>query len=482
MATSQQSQFHDTSKGAPQIAFSSLTDLARGLQRKDFTSVELTRLYLDRITRLDGQLHAYVSVDAESALLQAQAADLQRQAGMPCGALHGLPIALKDLCDIDGHITTGGSQAWAGRTSTTTSTVVERLLAAGMIILGKTHMVEFAFGAWGTNPVMGTPRNPWDLHTHHRAPGGSSSGSGVAVAGGLAPAAIGSDTGGSVRAPASFNGLTGLKTTAGLISLHGTIALSPAMDTIGPMTRTADDAGLLLAAMAGADPRDPSTLQRPVFRLASVQAPSVRNLRIAVMRPAQYPWPVTPEVQAATDEAVRVLRALGAHVADVELPFDWGDYMRRVGTLIAIEAFHQHAHHIGDMHLPIGAWVRKRTISGGTFDAHAYQALLTHRRDAIAQFDHWMQSHDLLLTPTLPFVACPLSEIDEEVTPLGAFNRAVNYVNGCAISLPAGFSDNGLPIGIQLIGRAWQEGLLLQAGQAFQQATDWHRRVPTGLE
>ncbi|MBC7416331.1 MAG: amidase [Herminiimonas sp.] len=464
-----------------QTAFSSLADLARDLHCKKFTSVELTGLYLDRIARLDGRLHAYVSVHAEAALLQARAADLQRQSGLPLPPLHGLPIALKDLCDIDGQVTTGGSQAWIDRTSTSTSTVAERLLAAGMIILGKTHMVEFAFGAWGTNPVMGTPRNPWDLTRHHRVPGGSSSGSGVAVAGGLAPAAIGSDTGGSVRVPAAFNGLTGLKTTSGRISLHGTIALSPSMDTIGPMTRTAEDAGLLLAAIAGPDLRDTSTLHHPLFRLAQQPAPSVQGLRIAVMRPDQYPWPVTPAVQAATDDAVRVLRTLGATVTDVTLPFDWADYMRKVGTLIAIEAFHQHAHHIGDDSLPIGPWVRQRTISGGTFDAHAYQALLAQRQQAIVQFDEWMQSYDLLLTPTLPFVACPLTEVNEEVTPLGAFNRAVNFVDACAITLPAGFSDDGLPIGVQLIARAWHESLLLQAGQAFQQATDWHRRRPDGL-
>ncbi|MBC7501624.1 MAG: amidase, partial [Herminiimonas sp.] len=305
-----------------QIAFSSLADLARGLQQADFTSVELTGVYLDRIARLDPRLHAYVGVYAESALLQAQAADLQRRSGLPVSPLHGLPIAVKDLCEIEGQVTTCGSQAWSARRSATTSTVVERLLAAGMIILGKTHMVEFAFGGWGTNPLMGTPRNPWDMRGQHRAPGGSSSGSGVAVAGGLAPAAIGSDTGGSIRAPAAFNGLTGLKTTHGLISLHGTIALSPSLDTIGPMTRTAEDAGLLTAALAGPDLRDDGTFQRPLFHFDRSLA-SVRGVRIAVMRPAQYPLPVSDDIARATNNAVSTLRTLGAIVTEIDLPFDF---------------------------------------------------------------------------------------------------------------------------------------------------------------
>jgi aspartyl-tRNA(Asn)/glutamyl-tRNA(Gln) amidotransferase subunit A len=466
----------------PQTAFMSLAALAHGLRQQDFTSVELTQLYLDRIARLDGQLHAYVRVDAESAMLQAQAADLQRRAGLPLPALHGLPIAVKDLCDIDGQITTFGSQAWVSRRSTETSTVVERLLENGMILLGKTHMVEFAFGSWGTNPLMGTPRNPWDMTEHHRAPGGSSSGSGVAVAGGLAPAAIGSDTGGSVRAPAAFNGLTGLKTTSGLISLHGTLALAPSLDTIGPMTRTAEDAGLLTAAVAGPDWRDPTTLGRAPFRFAAGGTRPGYPWRVALLAPDAYPWPVDEAVQSALDDVVRVLRSLGARVDIVTLPFDFADLMRRVGIMIAVEAYHQHAGHIQTPDPAIGPWVRKRILAGGAQDAYAYQSLLEHRRATIAAFNDWMQTYDVLLTPTLPFEACPVDDINEEVTPVGAFNRAVNYLDACAITLPAGFSGSGMPIGVQLIAPGWHENTLLQCGQAFQQVTDWHHRQPAHLD
>jgi len=465
----------------PDTAFSSLAELARGLQQKDFTSVELTRLYLDRIDRFDSRLHAYVSVSAETALRQAQAADLQRQAGVPLPPLHGLPVAIKDLCDIDGEITTFGSKAWATRRSAVTSTVVQRLLDAGMIVLGKTHMVEFAFGSWGTNPLMGTPRNPWDMTGQHRAPGGSSSGSGVAVAGGLAPAAIGSDTGGSVRAPAAFNGLTGLKTSGGLISRYGVLALSPSLDTVGPMTRSAEDAGLLTAALAGPDPRDPGTLGRPQFHFDRGAGTALPARRIALMRPDQYPWPVTPAVQRSFDEAVRVFRSLGARVDAVDLPFDFTELTQRTGRIIAVEAYHEHARYIDDAGLAFGPWVRKRVQAGSLIDADAHRALLAQRSAEIERFARWMQAYDVLMTPTLPFEACPVAEIDETITPVGAFNRPVNYLDACAITLPAGLSDNGLPLGVQLIAPSGQDQLLLQCGQAFQSLTDWHRRRPANL-
>ena len=329
---------------------------------------------------------------------------------------------------------------------------------------------------------MGTPRNPWDMTEHHRAPGGSSSGSGVAVAAGLAPAAIGSDTGGSIRAPAAFNGLTGLKTTHGLISLYGTVPLSASLDTIGPMTHTAEDAALLTQVLAGPDWRDPNTLHRPIFAFKRNEPVSARHLRIAVMQPEQYPWPVADDVHAATQEAMRVFQSLGATIEHVNVPFDFAELMRNNGALFAAEAYHVHADYIEDANLPIGPWVRKRILSGRAVDANAYLAIMAHRQEAIARFNNWMQAYDLLLTPTLPFVACPLEEIDEEITPLGAFNRAVNYLDTCAISLPGGFSERGLPIGIQLVSKPWQESLLLQTGQAFQNVTDWHRRKPPGLQ
>jgi aspartyl-tRNA(Asn)/glutamyl-tRNA(Gln) amidotransferase subunit A len=462
-------------------AFSSLTDLARGLKKRTYSSRELTQMFLDRIALYDDKAHAYVDVYRESALLQAQAADLQRQAGLPLPPLHGLPIAVKDLCDIEGRVTAAGSLAWKARRSTVTSAVVERLQAAGMIILGKTHTVEFAFGGWGTNPHMGTPRNPWDWSEHHRIPGGSSSGSAVAVAAGLAPVAIGSDTGGSVRVPSALNGLTGLKTSRGLISLYGTVPLSATLDTIGPLARTAEDAAMVTQALAGYDPRDPTTRECPRDAIAPTRAVSLRHLRIAVMQPKQYPWPVADDVHQATEEAAGVFQSLGARVESVEIPVDFAELMRNNGTITAAEGYRLHVDYIEDPELPFGPAVKKRIINGKSVNASAYLAALAHRRETIARFNDWMQAYDCLLTPSVPFAACPLHEVDEDSTAIVAFGRPVNYLNACALAVPAGFSDEGLPIGVQLIAKPYQENLLLQAGNSFQNVTDWHRRRPPEL-
>jgi aspartyl-tRNA(Asn)/glutamyl-tRNA(Gln) amidotransferase subunit A len=464
------------------IAFSSLTAMARGLAQGDFTSVELTWMFLDRIARLDKKAHSYVEVYGESALWQAQAADLHRKSDLPVSPLHGLPIAVKDLCEIEGKITTAGSLAWKDRRSVVTSAVVERLQAAGMVTLGKVHTAEFAFSGWGVNPPMGTPRNPWDWTEHHRAPGGSSNGSAVAVAAGLAPAAIGSDTGGSVRIPAAFNGLTGLKTTYGLISSYGTVPLSVSLDSIGTLTRTAEDAAILTNALVGFDARDPLTHNRPQYVIDPKLAPPVRGLRIAVMPPEQYPWPVSDEVLQATEETVRVLRSLGAIIDYAEVPLDFPDMTKNNGSIIAADVYHYHAAYIEDPALPFGDALRQRVLRGKQISADMYFAMQEHRRKAIAIFSEWMRPYDLLLTPTVPFVACPLEEIDEAVTAPMAFTRAFNYLDTCGISLPAGFSRNGLPIGVQLIAMPWQENLLLRTVQEYQQVTDWHTRIPKGLD
>ncbi|HEX5464986.1 MAG TPA: amidase [Burkholderiales bacterium] len=461
-----------------ELAFATLTELAAGLRKRAYTSVELTRLFLDRIARLDTKAHAYVAVYEESALRQAQAADLQRQSGLPCQPLHGLPIALKDICEIAGRVTTAGSAAWSDRVTAVTCTVVEHLLAAGMIVLGKNHMVEFCFGGWGVNPLMGTPRNPWDWNGPHRVPGGSSSGSAVAVAAGLAPAAIGSDTGGSVRMPASFNGLTGLKPTHGRISLYGTLPFVPTLDSLGPLTRTAEDAALIVNALAGFDARDPATCDGLNILADAMADESIRHFRVAVMRQDQYPWPVTDDVQHAIDNAVEVFRSLGCRIEYSDIPLDFEEMTRDQGLISAAEAYHVHAAYIENAGLPFGPTVRKRILKGRSIDAMSYLTALTHRQSSIIRFNEWMQSRDLLLTPTLPFTACALEDVDEESMSVLAFVRSVSYVGGCAISLPSGFSTDGLPIGMQLIAKPWQEHLLLQAGRAFQDVTDWHRRTP----
>lgn len=460
-------------------AFASLVELAAVLNDRSETAESLARLYLARIAAANEGLHAFVSVDADKALALARAADGRRAAGAVLGPLDGLPFAIKDLADVEGEIVTAGSQTWRSRRATVTSTAVRRLLAAGMVPLGRTHMVEFAFGGWGTNPVMGTPRNPWDAVVH-RIPGGSSSGSGVAVAAGLAPFAIGSDTGGSIRVPAALNGVTGLKTTRGLISLHGTVALSTTLDTLGPLTRTMEDAALVTAVMAGPDPADRSTLGLPAFQW---QRPidddlPLAGVRIAVMAPSSYPMAVDDAVAVAVTGAGATLARLGARLIEASPPFDFHDLMVRNGRIIAGEAYALHRDWIDDLALPIGAGVRARVQSGRSLSAADYlDALASHRR-ATADWTAWMRDIDALLLPSLPFPATPVAEVDEQLTPLAAFARAGNFFGACGASLPAGFSAAGLPVAAQLLAKPFDEAALIRIGMAFQAVTDWHRRPP----
>lgn len=462
-----------------ELAFASLSELAEGLAAGRYSAVELTRLYLDRIARANEALHAYVAVDEAGALALAEAADARRARGYALGALDGLPIAIKDLCEVQGGVTTAGSEAWRARRSQATGVVAHRLVQAGMVILGKTHMVEFAFGGWGTNPVMGTPRNPWDAQAH-RIPGGSSSGSGVAVAAGLAPAAIGSDTGGSVRIPAALNGITGLKTTCGVISRAGAVALSQTLDSIGPLTRDVRDAMLITQALAGPDAADPATLGAPAFRIDPPRAVAspLAGARIAVMPAEAYPIAVTPAVARAMDDARALLAQLGAEVVETALPFDFNAMMVANGRIIAAEAYALHRDYIEDAALPIGEFVRARVMGGKGIGAADYLAALREHEQARAHWQSWMAQYDALLTPALPFEARTLAQVDEAATPLAAFSRAGNYLGACGLALPAGHGEQGLPVSVQLLGKPFDEATLGRIGMAFQAASDWHRRTP----
>ena len=452
------------------LAWRSLGELASLLARRETSSREIVDDCLARIARLDGKLHAFVDVYAEDARRLAHVADLERETHMKRGPLHGLPIALKDLLEIEGRQTTAGSHSWRGRVSDHTATCVTRLVDAGMIPLGKTHLVEFAFGGWGRNEAMGAPWNPWDLATH-RVAGGSSSGSAVAVAAGLAPAAIGSDTGGSVRIPAALCGITGLKTTFGLVSLHGAVPLSTLLDTIGPLAHTVEDCALLTAAMAE-DGRDGAIAD------AATQAIDIRGMRIAVLAAERFPSFIDGDVVRARDEAIGVLREAGATLVDVTGPAAFEDIASRLGKLLAAEAYALRREIAENADARMDPWVRKRILGGKAITAVEFIAEMHAMRAAQEAFAEWMRGWDALLTPTLPITATPLSEVDESTSPLASFTRAVNYLGGCGLSLPAGFSRSNLPIGVQLIGGPFAESTLVRIGRAFQHATDWHRRHP----
>jgi aspartyl-tRNA(Asn)/glutamyl-tRNA(Gln) amidotransferase subunit A len=461
------------------LHWSSLTELSREFARGALSSREIVTAYLSRIAALDERAHAFVDVYRDSALGAAREADRERKAGTLRGALHGLPIALKDLFHIRGRATSAGSKSRPHGVADHTATAVEQLIAAGMIALGKTHMVEFAFGGWGCNEPMGAPWNPWDTTTH-RVAGGSSSGSAVAVAAALAPAAIGSDTGGSIRIPAALCGLTGFKPTYGVISLAGVFPLATTLDSVGPLSRSVDDAALLLAAMAGPDPRDVASLAAPRidFEAALASEPDLRGIRITALPVEQFSWPVDAAVLAAREAAIATLTGLGAKIDEARPPFDLDDVMVRNGRIIAAEAYARHRRYIADEALAIDPWVRRRTLGGKDTSAADYLEELAARKHIAAAFAQWMRGRDALLTPTLPITATALAEVDESTTPLATFTRAVNYIGGCGLSLPAGFSSGGLPIGIQIVGAPFADATLVRIGRAFQTATDWHLRRP----
>ncbi|MFO1158095.1 MAG: amidase [Reyranellaceae bacterium] len=454
-----------------------LIELADGLAAKRFSSREVVDGLLARIEKADGKLHAFTEVYASEARALADAADAARRSGFPLGPLHGLPVAYKDLCDIAGRIGTGGSKMYQRRIATETSTTVERLTAAGMVPLGKLHMVEFAFGGWGTNPLMGAPWNPWDLATH-RVPGGSSSGTGVAVAARLAPAGIGSDTGGSVRIPSAFNGLVGLKVTFGRIGLHGTIMLSWTFDSIGPMARCVEDCALMLNALAAPDARDATTLGQPLEDFAAAaRAGSIEGMRVVLPDTDQLPGFMHPDVVKAWQAAGRTFESLGATVEAVRVPGWFFDLSRPAGTLIASEAYSLHRDYIEDQSKPIGPGVRSRALAAKGLPTAAYAEELRAVADRRREFAAWMAPYDALLLPTVAVPAIPLAEVDEASPIPGYLTRPANYLGLCGLAMPSGQSG-GLPLGIQIVGKPFAESTVLRLGKAFQDATEEHKRSP----
>lgn len=460
--------------------FHSIGQLQQALASGALTSEALVRAQLARIERFNGQLNAYVEAYTERALGAAIAADRQRAAGINLGPLHGVPVAIKDLFEIDGQAITGGSLAQAPRISSLTATAVQRLERAGAIVLGKTHTVEFAFGGWGTNAVMGTPWNPWDRHVH-RAPGGSSSGSAVAVASGLASAALGTDTGGSVRIPAGMCGLVGLKTTRGLISRHGLIELCPSLDTVGPITHTVEDAAWMLDALSGPDPLDPVSARAPVFSASAGLTRPVAGLRLWVL-PEGERAQIAPGVLAAYDAGLKQLAELGMQLIEQPLPTSLEQCMRVAGGLMSAEGYASLGELFERDDLRFDPHVQRRVLSGRAIDASAYIQLHNQRRAARQAMEEAMLNIDACVFPTNAMGSVPLDQVDEYGTPLALLGRFANLLNLCSVALPVGFDEQHMPVSMQIVGRAFAEPLILRIGHAYQQSSDWHRQRPSGWD
>jgi len=450
-------------------------ELSKQLMARRLSPVELTEAFLQRIAAQDPKLHAYVEVYAEDARLAARGAEAAIRAGQAVGPLHGIPIALKDLVELDGRLVTGGSEAWAQRRATRTATLAQKIIAQGMIVLGKTHTVEFAMGGWGTNSRRGTPWNPWDPR-RQRTPGGSSSGSGVAVAAALAPWAVGTDTGGSVRLPASWCGITGLKTTIGRISTHGVLPLSPTLDTPGPMARNVEDTALLYAVMQGPDPLDPLTLGLPYTDPMPTLKRGVRGLRLARM-PQRERQHACGAVVAAYDRSLGEFERLGAEIVDVDLPFLFADVAAFNLRIMAAESYALLHALIDDEQAPLDPHVRPRIAAGRTLSAQAYIEALQMRSVMKQQFAGALEGMDALLTPTTMTTALPLEEVDQTKAP-AHYTRFGNYLDLCALALPNGIAPDGLPTSLQVVCRANDEATALRIGWAYQEASDWHLRRP----
>jgi aspartyl-tRNA(Asn)/glutamyl-tRNA(Gln) amidotransferase subunit A len=456
-------------------AFCPVHALALEIAARRLSPVDLVDECLTRIERLEPRLHVFVSVNAAHARLAAEAADKAIRAGHAVGPLHGIPIAIKDLVEIEGEVAMGGSAAWRHRIAAHTATLMRKLLAAGTINLGKTHTVEFAYGGWGTNQHLGTPWNPWDGSTH-RAPGGSSSGSAVAVAARMAPWAIGTDTGGSVRIPAAWNGVTGLKTTIGRISTFGVLPLSPTLDTPGPITRDIEDAALLLAVLQGEDRRDPRTLGVHDVDPTPELRRGVKGLRLARL-PAHERDGIDTEVLAAYDRSIIALGELGAEIVDVALPGRFTELGAINGRIMSAEAYAILAELVDDNTRPLDPDVRPRVRAGAAISSRDYLLALTERERMKASFLAAIEGIDAVLTPTAVTPALPVASIDQNTTP-AVFTRWVNFLDLCAAAVPNGFTGGGLPTSLQIVCRAYAEPLALRIGHAYQAAHDWHLRVP----
>jgi aspartyl-tRNA(Asn)/glutamyl-tRNA(Gln) amidotransferase subunit A len=448
------------------LAFASLTDISAALARGDVSAVELVELQLQRIDTYDEQLNAYITVLHEQARLDAARADSQRRAGAS-GTLLGVPLALKDLLATAGVSTTAGSRILASAIPEVDAPVVRHLRAAGAVILGKTNMMEFAYGY--PHPDYGETRNPWDLD---RSAGGSSGGSAAAVAAGLAYGALGSDTGGSIRSPASYCGIAGLKPTYDLISREGVVPLSWSLDHIGPLARTVSDVALLLAASTpepaqGFDPEQ-----------------SVAGVRVGVVDEL-FDRHVEPEVRRVASAALDTLQALGVILEPVRL-----ECVPLVGPtimpIVQAEASAYHWPNVLARPQDYSDAVRENLRLGGLVLAKDYLNAQRVRRRIVDEVTTVLRRVDALVFPTQPIVAPPLDAyqlagpqeeadvLDVEIGHTGLANLSGHP----ALSLPCGLTDAGLPVGLQFTGRAFGEGVLLAIGHAYEQATDWHRRRP----
>lgn len=463
------------------LHYRSITELAAMLRSGETTPTKLTEHLLARIEELNGPLNAFNLVTADRAMAEAQAAEVLLSAGRDLGPLHGIPYAVKDLFDVTGLPTTAGSQTLDTEPKAEDSEVTRRLAAAGMIVLGKTITVEFAKGIVGINHIQGTPHNPWC--EEYCVPGGSSAGTAVAVASGMAPMGLGTDTGGSVRAPAGLSGTVGLKTTVGRVSRFGVFPLSWTLDSVGPLTRTVEDAALVYQILQGEDARDESTLGiSPSDVLGSMKA-GAKGLRIGIPQETFFDN-LDPEVEKAVLAAANVFRDLGASVENVAYP-EAAAVTAMAGIVNGVEAAVIHEERLktkADLMDPV---VGPRMLNEKDFLATDYVKMLDELKALRASQLETLRDVDVILSPSTRIPALPVATVDESLDVYldyaGQYMANTNVGNRlglCGLSLPCGFTSKGLPIGLLLNGKPFEEATVVRAGYAFEQATAWKDARP----
>jgi aspartyl-tRNA(Asn)/glutamyl-tRNA(Gln) amidotransferase subunit A len=457
-----------------QLTISECSDL---LARGEISPVELTTAHLERIHKVDPQLNCFITLTAEIALAQAHQAEVEFQTDKRRGDLHGIPLALKDLYETRNIRTTAGSQLFRDYLPSQDATTVQKLYQAGAILLGKLNMHEIALGVTNVNPHYGASHNPWG---RTRSTGGSSGGSAAALISGMCMGSLGTDTGGSIRIPASLCGVVGLKPTTGRVSLRGVIPLSWNLDHAGPLARSVRDAALLLQAIAGYDAQDPYSADTPVPDYLAGLGDGVRGLRVALATDEFFTCKTDPHIWRGLEDAAQVFSRLGAKVERVAAPQAHEAALAN-GLMVTSDAaaFHHErmARHMQDF----GEDIRLRLESGAAVTSTEYSQARHLQTTLRRRYAKFFETYDILLTPTTPVAApiiMPGPDAIEQARRLTRFVSPFNLIGLPALSLPCGFNPDGLPFGLQIVSRSWGEATVLQAAYAYEQETSWHLQWP----
>ena len=451
-----------------------ISELSNAFRTGELTPTDAVGAALTRIEKHEPKLAAFEIVMADQAREVAEAATTSIAAGHRIGPFHGIPFALKDLVDVEGHITTGGTNVYSDTVAKSTATIAKRLLAAGGILVGKTKTVEVAYGAWGTNQVRGTPWNPWDAEIQ-RMPGGSSSGSGVAVAARMAHCAVGTDTGGSVRIPAAACGLTGLKVTEGRLPLDGIVPLSHTLDTPGPMARSVADAIIMFEALDGRHPGATDADLEATTGLFGDAAAGINGLTLGALTGAEREA-VDPDILEIYDAALERLKKLGATIIPFELPVPIEDMKHDTGVLISADGYFHHGEMYEKASNRVDTDVKPRILLGAEISSKRYNQALQRRQMHKQQTLRAMQNKiAAIVTPTLATAPIAIADIDQTQTP-AVLTRAVNYLGFCAMAQPMGLTSSGLPASLQTIAPGNAEAMAIRIAAAFE-----HDLGPLGL-